>query len=237
MLYTADAWGAPAMKKTDMGLESAGVIRSLLKKGKTGTITAADAFDVVPLGASPVDGTLGYPLVRAYISLLELRGVFEASVVVGKTNDQYDLMTAGVKVEYDATRPPAIGLAALLDPNKGQVMRILLDTDHSDGFEQFDKVIYDRTNNIGDPLSLYAVVTSSYIAQFATDVGATLKDEMGNVLQLPDVILHRTDKSEIKQVEAFMSFIGAQGAAGLPSLYDPTSPMAAKRFDCIKGCP
>jgi len=237
MLAAADAWGASSSKKTDMGLESAGVIRSLMKKGKTGVISAADAFNVVPLGSSPVDGTLGYPLVRAYISLLELRAVFEASVAVGKTNDQFDLMTAGMKVEYDATRPPALGLTEVTDPAKGQVMRILLDSDHSDGFEQFDTVIYDRTNSVGDPLSLYAVVTSSYIAQFATDVGASLKDDKGNVLALADVILHRPDSSEIKQVEAFMGFIHAAAVTGLPPLYDPTSPMAANRFDCIAGCP
>src|SRR6185369_14313616 len=53
MLAQADAWGAASMTKTDMGLESAGVIRSLIKKGKTGVISAADAFDVVPLGGSP----------------------------------------------------------------------------------------------------------------------------------------------------------------------------------------
>jgi hypothetical protein len=86
-------------------------------------------------------------------------------------------------------------------------------------------------------LSLYAVSTSSYIAQFATDVGASLKDDKGNILQLSDVILHRPDNSEIKQVEAFLGFIHAAAGTGLPPLYDPTSPMAAKRFDCIKGCP
>ena len=221
MLAAADALGIP----TDMGLESAGVARSIMMKGKTGVISAADAFNVAPLGWSTAEGSIGYPLVHATISLLELRGVFEASLAVGKTNDQFDLMSSGVKVEFDASRTPALSLADLMDPTKGQVVKVYLDTDHSDGYEQFDKVVYDPANGIGSPTDSFSVVTSSYISTFAKDVGASPQGQ---------TTLMRADKSEIKQVEAFMSYIFSMPT--LPPTYDLASPMASRRFVCVGGC-
>jgi hypothetical protein len=235
-LTAADAWGAASGAKNDLALDSAGVIRAALKKGRTGVISAADAFDVVPLGSGVTSDTVGYPLIRAYIYQIELRGVFEAALALGKTNDQYDLVPSALKVEYDATRPTATSLADLLDPAKGQVMRMLLDTNHADGFDQFDTVIYDRTAGMSDPTALYAVVASSYIAAFATDVGATLKDATGNAITLQQALLTRQDGSEIKQIEAFFTYIHASPGGTLPSLYDATSPAAAQRLVCIKGC-
>lgn len=220
-----------------MALESVGVIRADLMKGKTGIISAADAFNVVPLGGSPKDGSIGYPLVRAYLSLLEVRGVFEFSIALGSTNTDFHLGQAGVRYEYDATRPPISSAGDLLDPTKGQIMRILLDTDHSDGFEQFDTVIYDRDQGIGSPGQRYSVVTSSYIAEFAARVGASLKDAEGRPLPLLDAILHRPDGSEVKQVEAFMTYLRAAPGGKLPPLYDASSPDRTVRRVCLAGCP
>ena len=235
MLAAADEWGKASATKTDMGLESAGVTRAVLAKGKTGVISAADAFDVVPLGASPLDGSLGYPLVRANLILLELRAVFEFSLAQGPTNSDFDLGMSGVRVEYDATRPLVTGISDVLNPDKGQVMRILLDSDHSDGFEQFDKVIYDRTNNIALS-SYFSVVTSSYIAQFAKTAGVTLKDDAGNATTVNDAILTRPDKSEVKQLESFLGYLHAMPGGTLADRYDTSSANLTKRWVCVKGC-
>jgi 2',3'-cyclic-nucleotide 2'-phosphodiesterase (5'-nucleotidase family) len=230
MLASQDALGTPA----DMALESAGVIRGVLNEGKTGVISAADAFSIVPLGSSPDDGTIGYPLVHANINLLELRAIFEFSLALGPTSSDYDLGQAGVRVEYDATRPLVATKFDVVNPAKGQVMRILLDTDHADGFEQYDKVIYDREQMIGGNADLYSVVSSSYIAQFASDVGAVLKDDAGKPKTLLDAIVKRGDGTEVKQLEAFFGYLGAH--APLPATYQAGSPQATKRFSCIKGC-
>ena len=88
-------------------------------------------------------------LLRAYIYQIELRGVFEAALAVGETNDQFDLAQSGIKVEYDVTRPPVLSFADLMDDSKGRVMRMSLDTNHSDGFDQFDTVIDDRMRRDG----------------------------------------------------------------------------------------
>ncbi len=234
MLASADEWGKQSGKKTDMGLESAGVIRALLAKGKTGVISAVDAFDVVPLGSSPVDGTLGYPLVRANLSLLELTAVFEFALALGPKTSDFRINAAGVKVEYDATRPLVQSLGDLANASKGQLMRLTLASDHTKGFETFDKVIYDRAQKIGQLSDLYSVVTSSYMAQFAADVGASMKDDTGMKLTLADAILHRADKSEIKHAEAFLAYLNKVGT--LPALYNASSPDATKRVVCTAGC-
>ncbi len=241
MLAEADALKASgSLPATDMGVESAGVIRSVLLKGKTGTISAADAFNVVPLGRSPVDGSIGNPLVRAKVSLFELRAVVEFALAQGATNSDYDLGLAGLKVEFDKSRPPVLGKADLFDDTKGQVMRLLLDTNHADGYEQFDSVIYDRVMMIGDNSILYSLITSSYIAQFAGDAGVTPKDDTGNAATVPNLIVKRTftggDGSEVKQVEAFMGFIHQSPGGKLPSTYDKASAAFTKRWVCTQGC-
>jgi 5'-nucleotidase len=232
MLAQSDALGL----QTDLGLESAGVIRSTLQKGKTGDISAADAFNVVPLGRSPVDGTIGYPLIRGYVSQFELRAVAEFALAQGPTNSDFDLGFAGLKVEYDATRPAVTNVGDVLNPDKGQVMRLSLDTDHTDGFEQYDTVIYDRAAAIGDNTALVSFITSSYIGQFAGDAGVTIKDDTGAKLELVDAIVKRADTSEVKQVEAFMGFLKASPAGKLPATYDTKSSSFTKRFVCTKGC-
>jgi 5'-nucleotidase/UDP-sugar diphosphatase len=232
MLTTANKIG----KKADVALDSAGVIRSPIKKGKTGVISAADAFNVVPLGVSPVDGTLGYPLVQVFINGLELRGVLEFSLSFRSKNDDFNLGWSGIKVEYDATRPPVLSPIELLQKTKGQVMRISLDTDHSDGIEQFDKVIYDRDAAIDDQAKLYAIIGSSYVATFASTAGVSLKDELGMPAKLNDSIIHYGDTTEVKQLGSFLGYLKNAPGGALPDLYDVKSVNAAKRLVCLKGC-
>jgi 5'-nucleotidase/UDP-sugar diphosphatase len=231
---------AGVVPQTDIAVESAGVVRAGLLKGKTGEISVADAFNVVPLGVSPANGTAGYPLVRAYVSLLEFRAVVEFSLALSATNDDFDLGFSGIKVEFDKSRPAAEKLVDIFDPSKGQVMRISLDTDHSNGLDQYDQVLYDRAASIGDDGRLLSVVTSSYIAQFAGDAGAKLKNEQGQKTPIIDLILHRTgaggDGSEVKEVEAFMRFLLASPGGKLPATYDVSSPSFGQRWVCVGGC-
>jgi 5'-nucleotidase len=223
-------------KKADIALDSAGVIRSPIKKGKTGVISAADAFNVVPLGVSPADGTLGYPIVQVFISGLELRGVLEFTLALRATQDDFNLGWAGIKVEYDATRPPVTKSTDLFNKDKGQVMRISLDTDHSDGFEQFDKVIYDRDAGTDNVAALYAIIGSSYVANFASTAGVSLKSEQGMPIKIGDAIIHHGDTTEVKQLESFLGFLKNAPGGTLPDLYDAKSANAAKRLICTKGC-
>jgi len=238
LFLTADAQLTAIDKiiPTDMAIQSAGVIRGSLMTGKTGVISAADAFGVVPLGASLTDGTPGYSMVRAYVRLIYIRAIFEAASSLSKSNSDFDLATSGVTVEYDCTRPPLVDLTNdVLDTTKGRVKRILLDSDHTDGLEQFDKVIYDRDNpDVLGPL--FSVATSSYIAQFASDVGAAITNEAGDEITVKQAIAHRADASEIKEVEAFISYLHTAKPETM-SLYDKTSASKTRRFAAFTPCP
>jgi 5'-nucleotidase / UDP-sugar diphosphatase len=239
LFLTADAQLAAIdqIAPTDMALQSAGVIRGGLMKGKTGIISAADAFGVVPLGVS-TDGTPGYPLIRAYVRLLFIRAIFEAASSLSQTNSDYDLAPAGVTVEYDCTRAPLTELGAdLFDPTKGRVMKIWLDSDHSDGFEQFDKLIYDRAAMDPNPVGpAFSVATSSYIAAFASDVGASIENAQGMTTTIKDSLAHRADASEIKEVESFVAYLHAATPEKM-SLYDKSSASKTKRFAAFAACP
>jgi 5'-nucleotidase / UDP-sugar diphosphatase len=231
MLAATDQLAIP----TDMALESGGPIRATLRKGKTGDIALCDAYDVVPLGSSPLDGSLGYPLIRANLAAVELRAVFEFGARLGPTNSDYRLGQAGVRVTFDQTRPAAESLADLFDDAKGWVMKMELDTDHSDGFEQYDTVIYDRASSFETPNRL-SVVTSSYIGEFASSVGITLKGDDGYAITVPQAVLLRPDQSEVKELEAFMGFLEAMPGGELDSRYDAASPDKTVRTLCVAGC-
>ena len=229
----------------DVGLQAAGVIRADLDKGKTGTITFGDAFRAFPLGFSPYDGTVGYPLVHAYIAVAELKAAFELSASLGLTNDSFFLGASGVRATYDTTRPAFDFKGSPLDPQNGRVTKLEFDSQHKIGAETYDTVLFDINRHSPDEwtgpnynaLSLIHVVTNLYIASFATAAGVTLKDKNANALKIDKTILRRADNSEVKDYEAFAGYLRklSVGNGGtLPSLYDPTSPTGKlpRRLQC-----
>ena len=240
LFLTADAMLAATadIAPAQIAIQSNGVVRSGIFKGKTGVVSAADAFAVLPLGSSPVDGTIGYPLVRAYLNAFYLRAVFEFASAQGPINSQYDLASGGLLVEYDCSREPVTTQTDLLNNKKGRVVRMLIDTDPSDGYEQFDRVIYDRNDPSKNAPNneLFAVVTSSYIAEFAGQVGAPLQDGEGKPRTVAELIIKREDGSELKEIEAFMSYLHAQPESTIPARYDAASDSATQRFEKMKLC-
>ncbi len=237
LFLTADAQlkALDAIEPVQMGLQSAGVIRNRLRAGKTGVISAADAFDVVPLGASPVDGTVGYPLVVARLPIFYVRGVFEFSAAWGPSNSDFDLAPAGVMVEYDCTRPMVSAVTDLLDPSKGVVSKIWVDSDHSNGTEDYDLLIWDRTDPSVSPKEPISIVTSSYICQFASAVGATPLGADGKPTTCADAIVYDSDNREVKEAQAFMTLLRSF-TAGIPELYDSQAAGRTKRFDAFPAC-
>lgn len=238
LALTADAMLAAVqdIAPTQISVQSNGVVRAGLLKGATGNISAADAFAVLPLGKSPKDDSLGFPLVRAHLNAFFIRAVFEFASARGPTNSQFDLIPGGLLVEYDCARDPVQSQFDLLDSKKGRVMRMSIDTDPSDGYEQFDRVIYDRNDSSQNApnTELFSVITSSYIAEFAGDVGADLLDEMGEKTTIEESIVYRADDSELKEIEGFMSYLKANET--VPSRYDANSGDASARLEKMKLC-
>jgi 2',3'-cyclic-nucleotide 2'-phosphodiesterase (5'-nucleotidase family) len=228
----------------DLAVQSSGVLRGDLPKGKTGVLAFADAFRILPLGFSPVDGSVGYPLAHAYLYLVEIKAAFEIAASLGlaeATNSLY-FAPSGLRVTYDTTRPAFDTKGNPLDPANGRVTK--LEWSSTRDPEMIDTVLYDIAragaewdSKAGGALQSYHVVTNLYIASFAASVGVTLKDKNGAPVKLADTILHRPDQSEVKDFEAFAAQIRNEcmGNAGmLPARYDTSKAegMVPRRMIC-----
>ena len=225
--------GMPAQ----FSIQASGTVRSELLRGATGQISFADAFRVVPLGVSPVDGSPGYPLVRVKMPVGALRLLLEFTQGIGQTDDSFDLTTGGVVADYDCSRAPIMTVAEAFNAANGRIMKLWMDSDPSDGYEQFDKLVWDRANPPSSVLGgdLYVVVTSIYIAQIMANKGVALKDMNDQPAQLTNEIVRRPDQSEVKELESFFAYLRSNDT--IPERYNPSSPQATARFTRMAHCP
>jgi 5'-nucleotidase len=235
---------ANSVAPTQLAVDAYGVLRvPTLFHSKTNTLGFADIFDVTPLGISPATQTPGYPLCRFYIYQGEVKAAFEitAGYAYGVDSDLY-VVPAGFRFQYDTTRPPFDASGSISDVNNGRVTKIeqLSAADLAAGnYDGTYVTVWDVTKGGWQvsPASLVSVASSLYIAEFATVAGVTLKDSAGKAIPNNDptlTIVHRADKSEIKEWEALASYIHASAQSGsLPTRYQLTStPNIPRRAIC-----
>jgi hypothetical protein len=216
----------------DMSLQAAGSIRADLKKGSQGTISYADVFRVVPLGSSPFDGTTTYPLVHAYLWLAEIKDAFDLLAAnQGLLDSDFFLVPSGIRVTFDTSRPAFDPNGDKLSAMNGRVTKIEWDSTHTVGADTYDTVLFDITR--ADPwfdgthsaISSFHVVTTLYLATFATSAGVTLKQADGSPLALMDAVIRRPGPSELKDQEAlawYIKQISDKNGGMLPARYDAT---------------
>jgi 5'-nucleotidase len=246
MLATTDELGLPV----EVAIQARGNVTADILGGATGTLAYADLFRVFPLGQNPVDGSIGYPLVRAYIWTAELKAALELALSLGQEETDFFLGVSGVRVEYDPSRPAQVlpDVTAALDPENGRITKIVIDGDHGDGYEGADRVLFDLgvggyASWVSGPLDLHPVVTSLYVASFAAEVGASLKHPTGTSGPITEFILVRPDGSDVKDFESFISYVHSEAALEggyLPSRYDASTAEGGlpRRWICAgAGCP
>ncbi len=138
--------------KVVVALESNGVIRDDLLKGKTGRITVCDLFRTVPLGVSRGEGTMGYPLVTCYLYAHEIKKILEVSTsIYPKKGSRFFLQVSGLKFKYNPHR-------MIFD----RVTDIRMGSDE-EGYQPLD---YSESNK-----TLYRVAANLYNATFLKFVG------------------------------------------------------------------
>ena len=245
LLTTVDALNLTP--PNDLAIQAHGVIRANLTKGKTGVISFGDVFRILPLGISitTTPPTSGYPLARIAVIGWELKAALEIVAGYSYSSDNASaqfLVPSGLKFTYDTSRPifDTSSQAQITNYMNGRVTQIFLNTNHSDLDNNYT-LIFD-VNQGGwqagyNPITRpYVVVLNAYLAEFASSVGVTLRKADGtNAASLADVIIHRTDGSEIKDYEALASYIAAQCTANggtLPSRYDPNQGTFPRRAIC-----
>ncbi len=238
MLTEAEALAGPTL----VGVQASGAVRGDILAGATGVMSFADLYRIFPLGVNPLDGTIGYPLCRFYLWAVEIKAAFEVAASQGLVSDSFFLGASGLRVEFDTSRPE-FDFANALEPTNGRVTKILVDIDHTDGFDNPTVVLFDLAradpfaSPLGDIVTLHPVVTTFYVASFAETAGVTLKDAAGDGVTLESTILERADGTAVKDWEVFVSYVHEAAAANagfLPSRYDENTPEGAlpRRLVC-----
>ena len=90
--------------KVVMAVESNGVIRDDLMKGRTGALAVTDVFRAIPLGLG-MDDTMGYPVIAVYLTGAEIKKALEVlTSIYPLKGDPYFLQVSGVRFTYNPKR-------------------------------------------------------------------------------------------------------------------------------------
>ncbi len=90
--------------KVVVAIESNGLIRHALLRGKTGALAVSDVFRSIPLGIG-VDDTMGYPLISCYLYASEIKKALEIlTSVYPRQGSPYFLQVSGLKFTYNPRR-------------------------------------------------------------------------------------------------------------------------------------
>jgi 5'-nucleotidase len=91
--------------RTVIAVESNGMIRDDLFKGKSGLLQVSDLFRVVPLGIGMVDDQPGFALMSFYLTAPEIKKAFEVlTSVYPRKGWDYFLQISGAKFRYNPNR-------------------------------------------------------------------------------------------------------------------------------------
>jgi len=134
-----------------VSMESNGLIRDDILRGKTGALAVADVFAAIPLGIGP-DDTMGYPLITCYFYASEIKKALEVlTSVYPRKGGDYFLQVSGVKFTYNPRR-------MIFDRVTGIWM----------GSEEEGYVLLDYS---GANKTLYRAATNIYNAAFLKIIG------------------------------------------------------------------
>jgi 5'-nucleotidase len=201
----------------DFGVVASGVIRDNLYPGKTGFITFADIYNVLPLGISPDTSqpVPGYPLMSIYVTAPDIRNICEAALTVAPMiGSDYYLNFSGMKIVYDPDYAPyyqGVRSVSICPPN--------------DIFSQTPGTPLDFT----DTTTVYHCVVDLYALQMmnvVTSMGLQIipRDENGNVIAPAQYMSRRIDASpasgvqELKEWMALLYFLGGSFPASGPGI-------------------
>jgi 5'-nucleotidase len=139
------------LSKVVVAIESNGLIRDDLLRGKTGALSVTDVFAAIPLGIG-MDDTMGYPLISCYFYASEIKKALEVlTSVYPRKGASYFLQVSGLKFTYNPRR-------VIFD----RVTNIRLGSEE-EGYQPLD---YSESNK-----NLYRMATNIYNAAFLKLIG------------------------------------------------------------------
>lgn len=234
----AVANGFSTTTSTQIAVQASGPIRADLKMGKTGDLSFADIYAVVPLGGDPVEGSPGYPLLRFYLKAVEVWGAFEYTLLASTQDPDFYLSPAGLEIVFDRSRPP-------FDPASkrgGWITSMTLVDVAGNRTPIFDTAAAPLTAGwLVDADGLISVVTPLYVAAFAQSAGITPRDATGAPLaSIYDAILvggtpgNTFHWKDHQALALYIARICQANGGTLPAIYDETDPAGAvpRRITC-----
>ncbi|MBN1531169.1 MAG: bifunctional metallophosphatase/5'-nucleotidase [Spirochaetes bacterium] len=201
-----------------MTVESYGLIRDSVLRGKTGRIAVTDLFNAFPLGIGN-DNTMGYPIVSFYLNGAEMKKAMEVltSIYPLKGSD-YFLQISGLKFTYNPRR-------MIFDRVTGLWLR-----NERGGYDPLD---YSSSNR-----KLYRVAANIYNSTFLKIIGSFTmnilnivpKDRQGNPIEklgdaLVDADAAKEGVQELKEWLCLMRYVQSfpdtdgDGVPDVPSEY------------------
>ncbi|UCD83210.1 MAG: bifunctional metallophosphatase/5'-nucleotidase, partial [Deltaproteobacteria bacterium] len=199
-----------------VAIQSNGLIRSNILKGKTGQISVSDLFRTTPLGIG-LDNTPGYPLVSFYLYASEIKKAIEVPTTIAPVKDNdYLLQSSGIKVKYNPYR-------MLFD----RVTEIYIEDENGE---------YRRLDYSGSNRELYKVSSNLYNATFIKIIGGlthnilnmTPKDKDGNpITDLAEALVDADGETpgiqELKDWKVLMEYVRSfedRDGDGVPEIPD-----------------
>lgn len=88
-----------------MTIAANAVVAQGIHQGRTGVLSMADLFRVLPLGLSPQEQSPGFVLTDFWLRPDELRRALELGVGPGLDRERFWFGVSGARVEYDPSRP------------------------------------------------------------------------------------------------------------------------------------
>lgn len=150
---------------TDVVMISAGLVRDEVLHGKAGKQLPADLFQILSLGLSDVDGSMGYSMCKTFVTGRELKNILEAMLIAKTKSSDYYPYWSGVRYKVNTLRMP-------LD----RIYEIELGNE-KDGYHKID---------LGkNPKKLYGVVTNNYVMKF---FGVIKSSTMGLLKVVPKLV-------------------------------------------------
>jgi 5'-nucleotidase len=188
-----------------IGIDAAGGLRANISKGKTGVITFADAFNVIPLGIGP-DTLPGYPLVTFYLNASDIRSGLELAAAGEVVGSDFVIQASGLTAHYDTTKAPFQRITSLK--------------------------IGDTTVGLDDTTPCFRIVTTLYVGSLLPVVGSVsggMRSVAPKLMDCSTVITDMTQQvvytgagnttAELKAWKAFLTFLNS-----LPPMNVPTVP-------------
>jgi 2',3'-cyclic-nucleotide 2'-phosphodiesterase (5'-nucleotidase family) len=187
-----------------VAVQANGVLRESLRFNPITTdrkTSLDDIFRVLPLGASPFEGTYaapGYTLLKFKLNAAEMLAGLDVGVTKGLDDNDFFLSYAGMRTEYDRSRSP-FNPAHAMDGTTGRITKIELMDQHA-GLSSiyYPVALYDVSRpagslwkdpvtagnpDIADPTAYFVtVITNLYLAGFLDAFGLAPRDDDGQLI-------------------------------------------------------